>query len=100
MNLTPPLSLSNSGLKLICNVNIVYGNIKCENSQDYSQKPQRNCTFMNSASAVTSCQSHLKTVTDTRVLQQSHLVTATILQESYLVRVTMLQQSHLAKAIM
>jgi hypothetical protein len=66
---------------------------------------------MNSASAVTSCQSHLKTVTDTRVLQQSHRVTVImlqllqlgivimlqqshpILQESHLVRVTMLQQS-------
>ncbi len=36
----PPLS--NSGLKLVCNVS--------ENSQDYAQKPQRNCTFMNSAS--------------------------------------------------
>jgi hypothetical protein len=30
---------------LDCNVNIVYGNLK--NSQDYVQKPQRNCTFMN-----------------------------------------------------
>ncbi len=37
-------------LKLFCNVNIVYGNLKSENSQDYAQKPQRNCTFMNSAS--------------------------------------------------
>jgi hypothetical protein len=27
-----------------------YGNIKSENSQDNAQKPQRNCTFMNSAS--------------------------------------------------
>jgi hypothetical protein len=27
-----------------------YGNLKSENSQDYAQKPQRNCTFMNSAS--------------------------------------------------
>ncbi len=33
-----------------CNVNIVYGNLKSENSQDYAQKPQRNCAFMNSAS--------------------------------------------------
>ncbi len=31
-------------------VNIVYGNLKSENSQDYAQKPQQNCTFMNSAS--------------------------------------------------
>ena len=38
-------------LKLVCNVNIVYGNLKSENSQD-AQKPQRNCapTFMYSAS--------------------------------------------------
>ncbi len=41
---------SKSGLKLIGNVNIVYGNLKSENSRDYAQKPQRNCTFMNSAS--------------------------------------------------
>ncbi len=27
-----------------------YRNLKSENSQDYSQKPQRNCSFMNSAS--------------------------------------------------
>ncbi len=32
------------------NVTIVYRNLKSENSQDYSQKPQLNCTFMNSAS--------------------------------------------------
>jgi hypothetical protein len=37
-------------LKMACNVNIVYGNLKSENSQDYAKKPQRNCTFMNSAS--------------------------------------------------
>ncbi len=34
----------------VCNskiqkVNIVYGNLKSENSQDYAQKPQRNFTF-------------------------------------------------------
>ncbi len=40
-----------SGLKLVCNVNIVYGNLKSENSQDFVQKPQRNCTLMNSAFA-------------------------------------------------
>ncbi len=34
--------------KLVCNVNIAFGNIKSENSQDYAQKPQRNCTSMNS----------------------------------------------------
>jgi hypothetical protein len=39
-----------SGLKLVCNVNIVYGNLKSENSQDYAQEPQLNCKFMNSAS--------------------------------------------------
>jgi hypothetical protein len=27
-----------------------YRNIKSDNSQDYAQKPQQNCTFMNSAS--------------------------------------------------
>ncbi len=45
-----PSPLSKSVLKLVCNVDIVYGNLKSENSQDYVQKPQRNCTFMNSAS--------------------------------------------------
>jgi hypothetical protein len=45
----PPL-LSKSGLKLVCNVNIVYGNLKSENSQDYAQTPQPNYTFMNMAS--------------------------------------------------
>ncbi len=29
-----------------------YSNLKSENSQDYAQKPQRNCTFMNSASVL------------------------------------------------
>ncbi len=46
----PPPSPSKRGLKLVCNVNIVYGNLKSENSQDYAQKPQRNCTSMNLAS--------------------------------------------------
>ncbi len=46
------LPLSNSGVKLVCNVKIVYGNLKSENYQDYTQKPQRNCTFMNSASTL------------------------------------------------
>jgi hypothetical protein len=45
-----PLPLSESCLKLACNLNTVYGNLKSENSQDYAQKRQRNCTFMNSAS--------------------------------------------------
>ncbi len=39
-----------SCLKLTCNVNIIYGNLKSENSQDYAQKPHQNCTFMNSTS--------------------------------------------------
>jgi hypothetical protein len=26
-------------LKLVCNVNIGYGNLKSKNSQDYAQKP-------------------------------------------------------------
>ncbi len=47
---TPPPLLSKSGLKLVCNVNIVYGSHKSENSQYYTQKPQQNCTFMNSTS--------------------------------------------------
>jgi hypothetical protein len=50
MDPPPPPALSNSGLKLVCNVNIVYGNLKSENSEDYAQK--RNCTFMNSAAGV------------------------------------------------
>jgi hypothetical protein len=45
--LTP---LSKSGLKLICNVDILYGNLQSENSQDYAQRPQRNCK--NSASGL------------------------------------------------
>ncbi len=35
---------------LVCNVNILYWNLKSQNSQDYAQKPQRNCMFMNLAS--------------------------------------------------
>ncbi len=42
--------MSKSGLKLVCNVNIVHRNLKSENSQDFAQKPQQNCTFINSAS--------------------------------------------------
>jgi hypothetical protein len=53
MDLTPtPPPPSKSGLKLVCNVNIVYGNLKSENSQDFAQKPQQNCTFMNSTSGI------------------------------------------------
>ncbi len=56
---SPPLTdllphpLSKTGLKLVCNVNIEYGNLKSENSQDNAQKPQRNRTFMNFASGIT-----------------------------------------------
>ena len=46
-----PPPLEQNGLKLGCNVKIVYGNLKSENSQDYAQKPLQNCTLMNSASA-------------------------------------------------
>ncbi len=46
----PPPPMRKSGLKLVCNVIIVYGNPKSENSQDYAQKPQRKCTFTNSPS--------------------------------------------------
>jgi hypothetical protein len=37
MDFTPPPPLRKNGLKLVCNVNIVYGNLKSENSQDYAQ---------------------------------------------------------------
>ncbi len=46
----PPPPRNKNGLKLVWNVNIVYGYLKSENSQDYAQEPRRNCTFMNSAS--------------------------------------------------
>ncbi len=42
--LPPPLSKSD--LKLFCNVNNVYGNLKSEISQDYAQKSQLNSTFI------------------------------------------------------
>ncbi len=45
----PPLS-KKSGLKRICKIIIVHGNLNSENSQDYAQKLQRNCPIMNSAS--------------------------------------------------
>jgi hypothetical protein len=48
----PPPRRQKRGLKLVCNVNSVCeDHIKPENSQDYAQKPQRNCTLLNSASA-------------------------------------------------
>ncbi len=37
-NIPPPL-FSKSGLNLVCNVNILYGNLTSENSQDYVRKP-------------------------------------------------------------
>jgi hypothetical protein len=49
---SPPPRLSKSSLKKVCYVNIVYGNLKSENFQDYAQKPQRNCMFRNLASVV------------------------------------------------
>jgi hypothetical protein len=48
---SPSPPLEQSGLKLVCNVKIEYGHLKSENSQDNAQKHQRNCSFMNSASA-------------------------------------------------
>ncbi len=56
---TLPSPLSKSGLKLVCKVNIVYRNHKSDNSQDYAQKPQRNCTFMNSVSGATYVRTYL-----------------------------------------
>jgi hypothetical protein len=46
----PPPPPSKSGFLSVFNVSILYGNIKSQNSQDYAQKTQRNCTFMNSPS--------------------------------------------------
>jgi hypothetical protein len=40
--LPPPSPCCKCGLKLVCNVNIVYGNLKSESSQDYAEKPQPN----------------------------------------------------------
>jgi hypothetical protein len=40
----PPPPPGKSGLRLICNDNIVYGNLKSENSHGYAHEPQRNCT--------------------------------------------------------
>ncbi len=37
--------LRKSGLKLVYNLNMVYGNIKSENSQDNAQIPQRHFTY-------------------------------------------------------
>ncbi len=46
----PCYSKSSLQTDLVFNVNIVYRNLKSENSQYYAQKPLRNCMFMNSAS--------------------------------------------------
>ncbi len=45
-----PPTLEQKQVETGFNVNIVYGNLKTENSPDYAHKPQRNCTFMNLAS--------------------------------------------------
>jgi hypothetical protein len=42
---SPPPPTKN-GLKLVCNINIAYGNLKSKNSQGYAQKPQRNFEFV------------------------------------------------------
>jgi hypothetical protein len=47
---SPPSSPSKSSLKLVCNN--VYGKLKSDNSQDFAQKPERNFTFMSSASGL------------------------------------------------
>jgi hypothetical protein len=54
------------GLKLVCNVNIVYRNLQFEHSQDYAQKPQLKytCTFMNSASGSWDYSRFTNSVTD------------------------------------
>ncbi len=52
MELPPPPLIEQKWFETGCNVNIVYGNLESENSQDYVQKPQQNCTFMNSASGL------------------------------------------------
>ncbi len=44
----PPRPGTKLVLNWFFNINIVYGNIKSKNSQDYAQIPQRNCMFMNS----------------------------------------------------
>jgi hypothetical protein len=49
---SPLLPLEQKWVETVFNVNIVNGNHKSDNSQDYAQKPQRNCTFMNLASGL------------------------------------------------
>ncbi len=40
------------GAKVVCHVNIVYGNFKSANSQVYAKNPNWNCASMNSASVL------------------------------------------------
>jgi hypothetical protein len=37
---SPPLLFERKWFETLCNVNIVYGNLKSKNSQDYGQKPE------------------------------------------------------------
>jgi hypothetical protein len=46
----PPRAKVVCNSQQVCYFNIVYANLKSENSQDYAQKPQRNRTFMNPSS--------------------------------------------------
>ncbi len=71
----PPPPPGKSGLKLVCEVNIVYPSLKSENSQE-THKPQRNCTFMYSASG-----GLLQTSTFTDVF--GNMVTSTILSRVF-----------------
>ncbi len=54
----PPPPQSKSGSKIVCNVNIVYGNLKSENSQIMPRNLNEivNCKFMNSASELARAQ--------------------------------------------
>jgi hypothetical protein len=80
-----PSPLSKSGLKLVCNINIVYvnENLKPKNSQDYAQKHQRNCTFMHSASV----QCNLQVYEDPKFVQKfrgSAILPASITVNNYI----------------
>jgi hypothetical protein len=55
-DIPPPPPLSKSGLKLVHNVNNVYGNLKSD--QDYAQKTQRHSTFMSTAPGCAHAQKH------------------------------------------
>jgi hypothetical protein len=56
----PPPSPEQKWFELVCNVNIVYRNLMSENFQDYAQKLQRHCRFVNSASGLFRSGSGLK----------------------------------------